>query len=241
LKKFSGKADNYEAGRPSYAPEAVDYILSQFDPACAVADVGAGTGKFSVLLAERKVLLSAVEPNEDMRRGLEKTLAPYPNAKAYNGTAEATGLADASVDIVVCAQAFHWFDHEAIKPEFKRILKDKGKAFIVYNEKADRQDSLEELAWFTRINDPSHAWPIRKEAISRFFGGHETAVEFPNPLVFDRQTFLAFMLSHSMSPNKDEPEYDRFCESVLASFDKKSVDGALVEPRVTCVYTGTIG
>jgi ubiquinone/menaquinone biosynthesis C-methylase UbiE len=240
LQKFSGKAGNYEAGRPSYAPEAVDYILSQFGPSPAVADVGAGTGKFSVLLAQRNVQLYAVEPNEDMRQSLEKTLAPYPSAKARNGTAEATGLEDSSVDIVVCAQAFHWFDHEAIKPEFNRILKNGGKAFIVYNEKADRQDFMEELAWFTRINDPSHAWPVRKEAISKFFSRQETAVEFPNPLVFDRETYLAFMLSHSMSPNEDEPEYDRFCESVLAAFDQKSIDGAVVDARVTCVYTGPL-
>jgi SAM-dependent methyltransferase len=240
LEKFSGKAGNYEAGRPSYAPEAVDYICSQLGSKPAVADVGAGTGKFSVLLAERKVLLSAVEPNGDMRQSLEKTLAPYENAQALKGTAEATGLADGSVDAVVCAQAFHWFDHELIKPEFKRILKSGGKAFIVYNEKSDRDERMEELAWFGKMNDASHAWPVRREAISRFFGGQVSSVEFPNPLSFDRETYLAFMLSHSMSPNEGDEEYDRFCESVLAAFDSRSVDGVLVEDRVTCVYTGPL-
>jgi ubiquinone/menaquinone biosynthesis C-methylase UbiE len=109
--KFTGLADNYEKARPGYAAKSIDYIVSRLAPPNPVfADVGAGTGKLSELLAPLAGKLYAVEPNSDMRGKLAAALEKFPNAEAVNGSAENTGLPDHSVDAVICAQAFHWFN-----------------------------------------------------------------------------------------------------------------------------------
>jgi len=100
---FTGKATVYAKARPGYAPAALDFILEATNPEAVFADIGAGTGKFTSLLAERAQLIYAVEPNADMRAQIE----PRGNVIAIDGTAEATTLPEQSVDAITCAQAFH--------------------------------------------------------------------------------------------------------------------------------------
>ena len=89
---FTGKAEAYAKGRPGYPIEAIETIVG-FAPSGAVfADIGAGTGKLTVKLAERGCSVFAVEPNADMRSQLAITLAPFPKAKIMDGTAEATTI-----------------------------------------------------------------------------------------------------------------------------------------------------
>lgn len=94
---FTGKAEVYASARPSYPDAALDYIASLVPQGAAVADIGAGTGKFTALLARHGYEMFAVEPNADMRKLLAVTLAPFTNAKIIDGTAEATTLPDHSV------------------------------------------------------------------------------------------------------------------------------------------------
>jgi 16S rRNA A1518/A1519 N6-dimethyltransferase RsmA/KsgA/DIM1 with predicted DNA glycosylase/AP lyase activity len=84
---FRGKAEVYAKARPGYPTAAIDYILSLLPENPTIADVGAGTGKFSVLLAERGVSLFAVEPNDGMRTILIQVLLSYQNAIVLDGTA----------------------------------------------------------------------------------------------------------------------------------------------------------
>lgn len=235
---FNGKARNYDAARPGYPAGAIDCILQQLPRNPAVADVGAGTGKLSVLLAERGIRLFAVEPNEDMRENLIKNLAPYGSAAVSGGTAENTAIAAVSVDAVVCAQAFHWFDSETFKRECHRILKPNGKVFIVYNTLVDRQSRLTELDWHDISRAPSHRFQERHDAVLSFFQGRARYAEFPNPIMFDSETYLAFMLSHSHSPNPGDAEYEHYVESVKTGFIRISTDGVYIENRATRVYYG---
>src|SRR4051794_7813043 len=105
--RFNDRAADYVKFRPTYPAAAIDRILDGLgDPArLTVADVGAGTGILSRLLAERNVPVLAIEPAQGMRAAA----APHENVTWLTATAESTGLADASVDLVVCAQSFHWF------------------------------------------------------------------------------------------------------------------------------------
>src|SRR3989442_3132520 len=106
-RRFGDRASDYRRYRPDYPAAAIDTILSGLlDPGrLRVADIGAGTGICSRLLAERGVRLLAVEPNAEMRAAAEA----HARIEWRAGEAEATGLAVASLDLVVCAQAFHWF------------------------------------------------------------------------------------------------------------------------------------
>jgi len=121
--RFTDRVDTYVKFRPSYPKEAIDYLYETVGLGAGgeIADVGAGTGKFTRLLLERGSVVYAVEPNDAMREAAKEALGDTPGFHAVPGTAEATQLPDGSVDTIVCAQAFHWFDREKAKQEFKRF------------------------------------------------------------------------------------------------------------------------
>jgi ubiquinone/menaquinone biosynthesis C-methylase UbiE len=132
LSRFCDLASDYAKYRPSYPIiAAIDIMLEGMETQFPiVADVGAGTGISSRLLAERGVRVLAIEPNTDMRQAA----APHPKLEFRQGTAEATGLSDASVDLITCFQSFHWFNPEPTLLEFHRILKPSGRLGAVWNE-----------------------------------------------------------------------------------------------------------
>jgi SAM-dependent methyltransferase len=134
VERFSDRAADYIRYRPAYPAEAVDAILDDLGPSerLVAADVGAGTGISARLLGERGVRVIAVEPGEGMRRVAE----PHPNVRWVAGRAEATGLGSQSVDLVLCAQSFHWFRTTDALPEFARILKDRRRLAITWNRRS---------------------------------------------------------------------------------------------------------
>jgi SAM-dependent methyltransferase len=147
---FSTQAGTYTQGRPDY-PQAIGAWLSDtlgIDGHSTVVDLGAGTGKFSRLLAPLTSDLIAVEPVEAMRQEFAKTL---PEVKVLQGTAQAIPLGDESVDVVVCAQAFHWFATQEALEEIHRVLKPGGRLGLVWNV---RDESVDWVAEITRIITP---------------------------------------------------------------------------------------
>jgi len=144
LNRFSDRVADYVKYRPSYPVAAIDTILDGLGTAPLVAaDIGAGTGISSRLLANRGVRVLAIEPNAAMREGA----APDPLVEFREGKAEDTGIEDASVDLVTCFQAFHWFDPEPTLLEFRRILKststdgNTGRLALVWNNR-DKEDAF---------------------------------------------------------------------------------------------------
>ena len=97
-----------------------------FDPSWRVADIGSGTGISTRMFLENGNQVTAIEPNADMRTAAERMLENQPRFRSVDASAEQTTLADASVDLIVSAQAFHWFDLAKCKIEFARILKPNG-------------------------------------------------------------------------------------------------------------------
>lgn len=133
--RFTNRAADYVKYRPGY-PEAVfDAMLDGLgEPTRIVAaDVGAGTGISARLLGARGVSVLAIEPNAAMR----DAAAPHANVAWRDGTAEATGLAAASVGLVLCAQAFHWFRADEALAEFRRVLVPGGRLALLWNNRDD--------------------------------------------------------------------------------------------------------
>ncbi len=138
-RRFSHVVNDYARYRPDYPPAAIDAVVEGMGYAgmLSVADVGAGTGIFSRQLADRGALVVAVEANEHMLAACPEHARILPQV----GTAEATGLCDSSVDLVTCAQAFHWFEPEAALREFHRILRGLGRLAVLWNTR-DPEDPM---------------------------------------------------------------------------------------------------
>jgi SAM-dependent methyltransferase len=132
--RFNDRADDYVKYRPSYPAAAIDAILDGLGAPerLVAADVGAGTGISARLLGDRGARVIAVEPGEVMRGAA----APHPRVEWVSATAQATGVADASVDLVLCAQSFHWFHTREAVAEFARILKPGGRLAIMWNRRS---------------------------------------------------------------------------------------------------------
>lgn len=154
LNRFTQRANDYVKYRPSYPPEAIDIVLQGLAPASQIlaADIGAGTGIASRLLAEHGVKVIAVEPNAAMR----KVAQTHPNVEYRGGSAEATNLLDASIDLVTAFQAFHWFDPEPTLMEFRRILKPNGRLALVWNNRDQNDDFTGEYSRFIRAVSNDH-------------------------------------------------------------------------------------
>jgi len=137
--RFSDRAADYVKYRPSYPAPVVDAILAglPLSRGLRAADIGAGTGISARLLADRGLSVIAVEPNRAMR----EAAAPDPRIEWREGTAEATGLADDSLYLVLCAQSFHWFHAERAVAEFGRVLVRGGRLALVWNRR-DGSDPL---------------------------------------------------------------------------------------------------
>jgi SAM-dependent methyltransferase len=131
---FGAAADAYDRARPSYPEAAVDWILPP--DARRVLDLGAGTGKLTRHLVARGLEVVAVEPSEGMRAQLSRGL---PNVPVLEGSAENIPLEDASVDLVVCGQAWHWFDPARAVREVARVLMPGGQLGLIWNIR-DRRD-----------------------------------------------------------------------------------------------------
>lgn len=222
IENFTGKAEDYAIGRPGYPKTAIEYICSLVPQDAVFADIGAGTGKFTVKLAERGYSMLAVEPNSDMRGQLVITLAPFPNVKIMDGTAEATTLPEHNVDVVTVAHALHWFNLDAFRAECRRVVKPGGLVIAIYNHEPGK-----EMTDFC------------KQTIDAFFTNPATWT-FPNPMEYTRDNWLAYIASQDNNPLPTDPGYDAHIASINTMFDRDSVDGLLRCDRVTKVYSERI-
>jgi SAM-dependent methyltransferase len=137
---FGAEAAAYERGRPSYPPEAIDWLLPP--DASDVLDLGAGTGKLTTRLVERGLNVVAVDPIPEMLELLSNSL---PDTPALLGTAEEIPLPDNSVDAVLVAQAWHWFDTERAVKEVARVLRPGGRLGLVWNARDERLGWVKDL------------------------------------------------------------------------------------------------
>lgn len=219
---FTGKAEAYAKARPGYPDAAIDYINSLVPSNAVFADIGAGTGKFTVLLARGGYEVFAVEPNADMREQLAVTLTPYPNATIVDGAAEATTLPDHSVDVITCAQALHWFEPNAFLTECQRIGKPGVIVIAVYN------------------NTPGGSSITHSKQSTSIFFNNPIVREFPNPMFYTRENWLTYMTSHSHDPLPSDSGYAEHIAEMNKTFDLESVDGFLRRDVVTNVYSEKI-
>jgi ubiquinone/menaquinone biosynthesis C-methylase UbiE len=168
-------ADDYDSYRPSYAPEAVDWLVrtAGLKMRSRVVDVAAGTGKLTRLLVGAGLDVVVIEPSAKMRAKLVEVTA---GVEVLDGTAESIPLADASVDCVTVGQAFHHFHAREALEEIGRVLRQNGALALfwnVYARDSPEKTKMDEI--IDRYIDPSSAvcaafgtWPRAFEDKSGF-------------------------------------------------------------------------
>lgn len=139
---FDRAADVYDASRPGYPAEAVAWLTAGI--ARDVLDLGAGTGKLTASLVEAGFRATAVDPSPEMLRVLGERL---PGTEVRLGTGESIPVPDASQDLVVAAQAWHWVDTARAVPEVARVLRPCGRLGLLWNDRDERVD------WVRRLGD----------------------------------------------------------------------------------------
>jgi SAM-dependent methyltransferase len=222
--RFTERADDYVKHRPSYPTQAIDFIFEGLAPASQIlaADIGAGTGIASRLLAERGVKVIAVEPNAAMRKAAQT----HSNVEYRDGGAEATSLPDASVDLVTAFQAFHWFNPEPTLLEFRRILKPNGRLAVVWNNRDKNDAFTEEYNHFVRALSNNHPSKSRLELVeplrqTQYFTSYYEHEPIPYHQELDFDGLIGRAMSTSYVPREGEGYellvsglrnlYERFC------------------------------
>jgi ubiquinone/menaquinone biosynthesis C-methylase UbiE len=150
---FGSVADAYDRGRPSYPLEAAVWLTGR--TASTVVELGAGTGKFTDRLVELHHDVLATDPSEEM---LARLRLRHPDLRVATAPAEAVPVATRSVDTVVAAQAFHWFDADAALREAARMLKPEGRVGLLWNERDDRIPWVRKLGTIIGSQEQERDW-----------------------------------------------------------------------------------
>jgi SAM-dependent methyltransferase len=188
-KRFSDRASFYVRARPSYPVEILGFFRHELGltEQSAIADVGSGTGSLTRLLLQLGGPVYAVEPNGPMRRAAEEPLGQVSNFHSVDGTAETTGLADHSVDLVAAGQAFHWFDAVKTKAEFRRILRPPGWVALVWNVRKSADDGFGDA--YQRLTDEFREEPRVRTHQSLMAGDRKPLADFFSPEALRLVTF----------------------------------------------------
>jgi SAM-dependent methyltransferase len=245
--RFSDRVDNYVRYRPGYPPEVLPALRTEcgLTPSHVVADIASGTGLWTRMLLENGNPVFGVEPNAEMRVAGEQLLAGFPKFTSIAGTAEATTLADRSVDIVTAAQAAHWFDRQKARREFVRILKRDGWLVLLWNERlTDSTKFLHEyeqllLNYGTDYKEVRHEHTT--DAVHEFFAPaayHERVFEMRQE--FDYAGVEGRLLSSSYVPGADHPQRAPMLRELRRIFDDCAIGGRAAFEYKTRLFFGRL-
>lgn len=247
VERFSNRVENYVKYRPGYPPEILRLFKDELNlrTDSIVADIGAGTGISARIFLENGNPVFAVEPNEAMREAAIEFLKDYPKFTPVRGTSENTTLENDSVDFVVAAQAFHWFERAETRREFKRILKDAGYVVLIWNERQlDSTDFLREYETFLHEYATDYATVRHEntspEMIGDFFQTSFQRKTFQMSQKFDYAGLEGRLLSSSYTPTAENPRFEPMIKELKRLFTKHEKDGRINFLYNTKVYYGQL-
>jgi SAM-dependent methyltransferase len=245
--RFSDRVQNYVLYRPGYPSDVLRALRTECSliPSHLVADVASGTGIWTRMLLENGNLVMGIEPNAEMREAGERLLAGFPQFTSIAGSAEATALADESVDFVTAAQAAHWFNRKESRREFVRILKASGWLVLLWNERlTDSTPFLRDyeqllLTYGTDYQDIRHEHTTAE--VNEFFDPEPYQErEFEMRQEFDYSGIEGRLLSSSYAPGPEHPKYAAMLKELRAIFEAHAVGGRATFEYKTRLYFGRL-
>lgn len=231
--RFTGLAAIYAQCRPDYPAAAIDDIMTRcrLRPGAQAVDVGCGTGIATRLLARRGLCLIGIEPNAEMRtQAAAEVLPPDLPAPVYReGKAEATGLPPAVADLVLAAQAFHWFEPQAALREFHRLLQPAGWVAVLCNERDETDpftrafgDVIRTAPLARAVEEPRRRSGSELLTSSLFRDGSQ--VVWPHVQMLDEEGLLGRAFSMSYAP-REPTQAERFAEALREVFARHQEQG----------------
>ncbi|HEY6338188.1 MAG TPA: class I SAM-dependent methyltransferase [Candidatus Sulfotelmatobacter sp.] len=244
-RRFSGRVENYVRYRPGYPPEVLHALKKEcgLTASQVIADVASGTGIWTRMLLGNGNRVIGVEPNTEMREAGERQLAEFTKFTSAAGTAEATTLADHSVDMVTAAQAAHWFDRTRAQREFERILKSGGWLVLLWNERlTDSTPFLRDyeqllLTFGTDYQDVRHERTT--DAVNEFFDPLPFQERtFPMRQEFDYAGLEGRLLSSSYVPGPENPKHAPMRRGLRRVYDAHAANDRVICEYKTRLYFG---
>lgn len=237
--RFSDRVADYERYRPGYPPALIDHLREHgaLTADATVADVGSGTGISSALFLDAGCEVMAVEPNAEMRAAAERRLGDKARFHSIAARAEATTLSGASIDLVAAGTAFHWFDRDATRKEFARILRPRGHVALFWNVRSLDSAFMRGYEELLRARCVEYAATNAREradddSVRAFFGPNAIdKAQFANAQTLDFDALLGRLLSSSYAPREGQPAHRSMVEALRSLFDRHAENG-----RVSMLY-----
>jgi SAM-dependent methyltransferase len=234
VERFSNRVENYVKYRPGYPPEMLEVFRDEMNLTenSVVADIGSGTGISARVFLANGNTVCGVEPNAAMRAAAEEFLREFPKFKSVDGTAEKTNLPADSVDFVIAAQAFHWFDRQKTPAEFRRILRAGGFVALIWNERQlDTNDFLrdyEELLkkYGTDYEKVRHD-NLDKAIFEKSFQAEFSSKTFLNAQTLDFDGLKGRILSSSYMPSETDSRFAPMIAEIQRLFAKYAESGKI--------------
>lgn len=245
--RFSSRVENYIKYRPGYPDEIIPTLQLEIGLMSddIIADIGSGTGLSAKLFLENGNTVYGVEPNELMRKAAEGLLSEYENFISIHGSSEVTNLKDNEIDLIVCAQAFHWFDRAKTKLEFQRIANSGAHLCLIWNDRKETepfQQDYEKLIQEFAIdyNEISHR-NITQEVIRDFYEPNSFKKFILNyKQHFKLEGLIGRIISSSYMPNIDHPNFPQLKNAIVSLFNKYEQNGIVTFAYNTNLYIGRI-
>jgi len=243
VERFSNRVANYIKYRPGYPGEIVAYLAEHTGLVKdhIIADIGCGPGQSARPFLENGNRVIGVEPNEAMREAVSQCLAEFANFAVVDGSSTATNLESSSVDFVVAAQAFHWFDPGPTRAEFERILRPDGWCVLMWNERQlgttpflNEYENL--LLKYAKDYAAVRHENIHQGRLADFFQSEYDRARFDNFQDFDFDGLKGRLLSSSYMPAETDATAPAMLDELRSLFAKHNENGRIKILYDTNVY-----
>jgi SAM-dependent methyltransferase len=239
--KFGEVAEAYDAFRVGYTALVYEHLARRcgLRPGVDVLDLGCGTGISATPLLERGANVIGVDPDERMLELAERHVGS--RAQLLLGRAEEIPLADASIDLAVCAQSAHWFREPEASREIRRVLRPGGAAVYLWKYPAPetRYTYLVDELLVQLTGKPirtSYTVGTVPELLMPGWEGYERAV-FEQPVAFTRESYVGFVSSRDRIRQIAGDHRDELLQRLDERLRELEPSGAFVERNLVYVVS----